>query len=116
MKIAKLIALVGLFVMTRDLIYGLKVGEIISEGARLVDTSWGIVSLVDMYVVFDLISSWIVVREKDLLPPLIWIVLMMAIGFWAEALHTSWRCSPAEATVGDSGTTFALPDMDLACR
>ena len=88
MKIAKLIALAGLLAMTAVLVYGFTVGNFSAEGARLLAMPWGIVSLVDLYVGFALFSGWIVFREKAWLPALIWVVLMMVLGFWAGALYT----------------------------
>lgn len=88
MKLAKAIALLGLLAMTSVLIYGFTVGDFAAEGSRLLDMSWGIVSLVDLYVGFTLFSAWIIYREKALLPSLIWVVLMMVLGFWTGALYT----------------------------
>ena len=88
MKIAKLIALFGLLAMTGILIYGFTTGNFSAEGARLLAMPWGIVSLVDLYVGFALFSCWIVFREKALLPSVIWVILMMVLGFWAGALYT----------------------------
>ncbi len=88
MKIAKLSALAGLLAMTAVLVYGFTVGNFSAEGARLLAMPWGIVSLVDLYVGFALFSGWIVFREKAWLPALIWLVLMMVLGFWAGALYT----------------------------
>ena len=88
MKIAKIIALVGLLAMTGILIYGFSVGNFASEGARLLAMPWGIVSLVDLYVGFALFSCWIVFREKALLPSIIWVILMMVLGFWTGALYS----------------------------
>ena len=88
MKIAKLIALVGLLAMTGILIYGFTVGDFSAEGSKLLAMPWGIVSLVDLYVGFTLFSGWIVFREKALLPSIVWVVLMMVLGFWAGALYT----------------------------
>ena len=88
MRIAKLIALAGLLAMTAVLVYGFTVGNFSAEGARLLAMPWGIVSLVDLYVGFTLFSGWIVFREKAGLPALIWVVLMMVLGFWAGALYT----------------------------
>jgi Protein of unknown function (DUF1475) len=88
MKIAKLIALVGLLAMTGILIYGFTIGDFSAEGARLLAMPWGIVSLVDLYVGFALFSCWIVFREKAFLPSVIWVILMMVLGFWAGALYT----------------------------
>jgi hypothetical protein len=88
MKIAKLIALLGLIAMSLVLVYGFTVGDFAGEGAQLMSMPWGIVSLVDLYVGFALFSCWIVFRERDFVPSLIWVVLMMVLGFWAGALYT----------------------------
>lgn len=88
MRIAKFIALAGLLAMTGILIYGFTVGDFSAEGAKLLAMPWGIVSLVDLYVGFALFSCWIVFREKTWLPSVIWVVLMMVLGFWAGALYT----------------------------
>jgi len=88
MKIAKVIALLGVLAMSGILVYGFTVGNFSGEGTRLLAMPWGIVSLVDLYVGFTLFSAWIVYREKTLLPSLIWVVLMMVLGFWTGALYT----------------------------
>jgi hypothetical protein len=88
MKIAKSIALAGLLAMTGILIYGFSLGDFSAEGAKLLAMPWGIVSLVDLYVGFALFSGWIVFREKALWPSVIWVILMMVLGFWAGALYT----------------------------
>jgi hypothetical protein len=88
MKLAKAIALLGLLAMTAVLIYGFTAGDFLAEGSQLLDMPWGIVSLVDLYVGFTLFSGWIIYREKALLPSLIWVILMMVLGFWAGALYT----------------------------
>lgn len=88
MKIAKIIALLGLLGMTAVLIYAFTQGDFGAEGSILTSMPWGIVSLVDLYVGFALFSVWIVFREKTLLPSLIWVVLMMVMGFWTGALYT----------------------------
>lgn len=88
MKIAKWISLAGLLAMTAVLVYGFTIGNFSAEGDRLLSMPWGIVSLVDLYVGFILFSGWIVFREKAWLPSLIWVILMMVLGFWAGALYT----------------------------
>jgi len=74
--------------MSGILVYGFTVGNFSGEGTRLLAMPWGIVSLVDLYVGFTLFSAWIVYREKALLPSLIWVALMMVLGFWTGALYT----------------------------
>ena len=88
MKIAKGIALLGLLAMTSVLIYGFAVGDFGGEGSQLLSMPWGIVSLVDLYVGFVLFSGWIVYREKSAARSVVWVVLMMVLGFWTASLYT----------------------------
>ena len=88
MKIAKVIALLGLLAMSVVLFYGFTVGNFSEDGAKIIANPWGIVSLVDLYVGFTLFSGWIVFREKAWLPSVVWVVLMMTLGFWAGALYS----------------------------
>jgi hypothetical protein len=56
MKLAKIIALIGVFAMTGILVYAFSSGNFSEEGSRLLSMPWGIVSLVDLYVGFILFS------------------------------------------------------------
>ncbi len=88
MKIAKIISLLGVLAMSAILVYGFTVGDFSAEGTQLLAMPWGIVSLVDLYVGFTLFSCWIVYREKNVLSAIIWVVLMMVLGFFTGALYT----------------------------
>jgi hypothetical protein len=87
MNVAKGIALVGLLAMTGVLIYGFTVGDFGGEGSQLLSMPWGIVSLVDLYVGFALFSGWIVYRERSLGRSIVWVVLMLVLGFWTASLY-----------------------------
>ncbi|MGD2039460.1 MAG: DUF1475 family protein [Anaerolineae bacterium] len=88
MKIAKGIALLGLLAMTAVLVYGFTVGDFAGEGKQLLSMPWGIVSLVDLYVGFVLFSGWIVYREQSAARSIVWVILMMVLGFWTASLYT----------------------------
>ena len=88
MKIAKVISLLGLIAMTVVLIYGFTIGDFAGEGSQLLRMPWGIVSLVDLYVGFILFSGWIVYRERSVIRSIVWVALMMVLGFWAGSLYT----------------------------
>jgi hypothetical protein len=88
MKIAKLVALLGLLAMAAVLIYGFTVGDFNGEGQVLLSMPWGIVSLVDLYVGFILFSGWIVYREKSLVRSIVWVFFMMVLGFFTASLYT----------------------------
>jgi hypothetical protein len=87
MKIAKIISGLGLVAMAGALIYGFTIGDFSSDGAKILQNPWGIVSLVDLYTGFILFSGWIVYREKSVLPALIWVLLMMVLGFFTASLY-----------------------------
>jgi len=88
MKLAKIISLLSWLTMTGILTYALTSGNFSAEGSKLLTMPWGIVSLVDLYVGFTLFSCWIIYREKAVLPSVIWVVLMMVLGFFTGALYT----------------------------
>ncbi len=87
MKIAKIIALLGVAAMTAVLIYGFTAGDFGIDGGEIIRNPWGIVSLVDLYTGFTLFSAWIVYREKSVLASIVWVVLMMVLGFFTASLY-----------------------------
>jgi hypothetical protein len=87
MKLAKLIALLGLLAMTAALIYGFTIGDFFSEGSQLASMPWGIVSLVDLYTGFILFSAWIFYREQSAPVAILWTIAMMVLGFFAGSLY-----------------------------
>lgn len=88
MKIAKIVSFVGIIAMTVAIGSAFINGDFGVEGAKLTAMPWGIVSLVDLYVGFILFSGWIIYREKSVLATVIWVVLMMGLGFFTGALYT----------------------------
>lgn len=96
MRIAKVIAWIGLLAMSGILIYGFTIGDFVGEGRQLLAMPWGIVSLVDLYVGFSLFSIWIAYRERSLWRSLIWIILMMVLGFWTGSLYTLLALNSSE--------------------
>lgn len=87
MQLAKAIALLGLLAMTGVLSYGFAVGDFAGEGRQLLAMPWGIVSLVDLYVGFSLFSAWVVYRERSFVRSLVWVVLIMTVGFFTASLY-----------------------------
>ena len=88
MRIAKLIALMGVLAMGSALVNAFTTGDFAGEGRQLLAMPWGVVSLVDLYVGFSLFSIWIVYRESDPGRALVWVLLVMVLGFFAASLYT----------------------------
>ena len=87
MKITKIISAFGVLAMTVVLIYGFTFGNFIQDGSKLLQNPWGIVSMVDLYTGFTLFSVWIVYREKSILRSILWVILMMVLGFFTASLY-----------------------------
>jgi hypothetical protein len=88
MKIAKVISFLGILAMTGIILYAFIVGNFNEEGSKLLSMPWGIVSMVDLYTGFILFSCWIVYREKSLAKSILWVILMMGLGFFTASLYT----------------------------
>lgn len=87
MKTAKVFAWLGLIAMTVVLLNGFINGNFSQDGAELLANPWGIVSIVDLYVGFALFSLWIAFREKNLAQAIVWIILMIILGFFTASAY-----------------------------
>ena len=87
MKIAKVVSFIGILAMTGVIGWAFATGNFTVEGSKLLAMPWGIVSLVDLYVGFTLFSIWIIYREQSWWRSIIWVVLMMTLGFFTGSLY-----------------------------
>jgi hypothetical protein len=87
MNIAKVISFLGVVAMSVAIGYAFAVGDFGAEGSQLLAMPWGIVSLVDLYVGFSLFSLWIIHREATWLSAIIWVILLMVLGFFIGSLY-----------------------------
>lgn len=100
MKFVIILAVLGTLAMSVILGYAFLNGDFSAEGTRLLGMPWGIVSLVDLYTGFILFSGWIIFRERSVLRSIIWVIFMMALGFFTASVYVlaaalsakgSWR-------------------------
>ena len=87
MTAGKILSALGLTAMTAVLIYGFTVGDFGSDGSEILANPWGIVSLVDLYTGFFLFSGWIIYREGITAKSMLWVILMMVLGFFTASLY-----------------------------
>lgn len=87
MTAAKIIALLGAIIMGCALIYGFTVGDFSGEGAQLLAMPWGVISLIDVYIMFTLFSVWVVYREKSVVRSAVWVLLIMVLGAFVCSLY-----------------------------
>lgn len=87
MKIVQGLSFLGVIAMTLALANGFTNGDFFVDGGELLANPWGIVSLVDLYVGFSLFAIWMYVKESNKLIAVVWIVLLMVLGFFTGALY-----------------------------
>lgn len=87
MKWVKIISFLGVLAMTAVLFYGFTQGDFFEDGGKLMQNPWGVVSLVDLYTGFILFAIWIVYRELGILPKVLWVLLLMILGFFTASLY-----------------------------
>jgi hypothetical protein len=87
MRIALAIAVLGVLAMGSVLAFAFVRGDFAGEGSVLISMPWGIVSLVDLYVGFTLFSAWVVYREQSVSRSVVWVILIMILGFFSASLY-----------------------------
>jgi hypothetical protein len=87
MKWIKWISGLGIVVMAIGIGNALLNGNFNLEGSMILQSAWGQVSMVDLYTGFILFSIWIAYREKHALTTIIWIILMLTLGFFTGAIY-----------------------------
>jgi len=87
MRVAKIVSLIGVLAMSGIITWAFASGNFSEEGSKLLSMPWGIVSMVDLYVGFTLFSCWIIYREKSLARSVVWVILMMTLGFFTGSLY-----------------------------
>jgi hypothetical protein len=87
MRIALAVALIGTVTMGVVLLYGFTVGDFAGEGSQLLSMPWGIVSLVDVYIMFTLFSCWIIYRERSIPRSAVWVFFVMLLGSFTCSLY-----------------------------
>lgn len=88
MKLAKVVAWLATIAMGLTLLYGFTQGDLSAEGGIITSIPWGIVSLVDVYVGFTLFSGWVIFRERSLVVAIVWVILIMVLGFFIGGVYT----------------------------
>jgi hypothetical protein len=89
MRLIKLLAITGTYIMFFTLMYGFMGGDFFKEGSILISLAWGRVSLIDVYVGFFLFSGWVLYREEKLWVAAFWILLIMVLGNFITCLYVT---------------------------
>ena len=64
-------------------------GSISEEGSVILDTAWGRMSLIDIYVGVALIAGWVALREENWWTVLLWLPVFVILGHGGTALYAA---------------------------
>lgn len=87
MKSIKILAWLGLILMSGAIIYGFLYGDFSGEGGRLLSMTWGQVTLIDLYISFSIFIAWVIYREKTYFSKGVWTLLILTLGSYAVCLY-----------------------------
>lgn len=93
------IAFGGLLIMSIVICYAFAYGEFFEEGAMLVDMSWGMVTLVDLYLGLLFFSFWIMSREDNKIVALGWCILILLLGNLLSCVYILKAAYESEGSV-----------------
>lgn len=88
MKRVKFLITTGCIFFGFVLLYGFVIGDFSGEGSLLLSMPWGVVSLIDVYLMFFLFSGWIYFREQNKKKAVLWIIAVMILGSFTAYLYT----------------------------
>lgn len=87
MTVARIIAAIGLVVMTIALAWGFTVGHFWDEGSVLVSMPWGVITLIDFYTGATLFCGWVAYRERSAWKTIAWTTAVFLLGNLMTSLY-----------------------------
>ena len=64
-------------------------GDFGEEGSLLLDTAWGRMTLIDLYVGVALIYGWVILREQNRWVAVAWLPVFVVLGHGGTALYAA---------------------------
>ncbi len=77
-------------VMAVAIAVGFATADFGAEGRALLDLTWGVITLVDIYAAFTFAWLWIAWREADVTRAVVWLVLVVTLGSLAIGAYVAW--------------------------
>ena len=86
----------GFVIMAGTILYAVLHGNFRTEGALLLEMSWGLVSLVDIYLGLLIFSFWVLWREQFSIAALVWVFLIISLGNMVSCVYILRACLLAD--------------------
>lgn len=86
-------------IMAAALGYAFSYGNFWEEGGLIMNTTWGVVSLLDVYVGFAMFAGWVVYREASLPRSVALVVAICILGNLISGLYVIYAAVSAKGDV-----------------
>lgn len=97
MLAVRVVSLAIAVVMAVAIAIGFATAEFGTEGRAILDLTWGVITLVDIYASFTFAWLWIAWREDDLARALVWLVLVVTLGSLAIGAYVAFAAFRADS-------------------
>ena len=64
-------------------------GDFAEEGSAILDSAWGRMTLIDLYVGVALVFGWVLLRERNPWVAVAWLPLFIVLGHGGTALYAA---------------------------
>lgn len=76
-------------IMAVAIVVAMATGDFSAEGSLLLESPWGRMSLIDLYVGVALIFCWVVLRESRVWVAVLWLPVFIVLGHGGTALYAT---------------------------
>jgi len=86
------------FIIFCAILYGFSFASFKEEGKELLSLSWGVITLIDIYIMFSLFCLWVVFREGVNLKSFLIVILVMLLGSLTASLYTLYALQKSKGS------------------
>ena len=109
MVLIRVLAVIGVLVMTGAILFGSTSGDFRAEGGQILALAWGKVTLIDLYVGLALFGAWVAMREDSWVTTILWWAALIVLGNLATSLYVAFAAfrsdTPRELMMGRPNPT-----------
>ncbi len=89
MLVTRVVSSLIAIVMAIAIAVGFATADFSADGKAILDLTWGVITLVDIYASFTIVWLWIAWREADVVRSLVWLVLVVTLGSLAIGAYVA---------------------------
>ncbi len=98
MKSLKALLIMLAVIMFCAIVYGFIFSSFSDDGRAIMTITWGVISLIDIYIMFTLFSLWILFREGINKKSVALVIIVMSFGSLSATLYTLYALAQSKGS------------------